>query len=73
MTSYATAQTRPLAKSTPQSGLKGILVALVTRLMVADQRYRNLRKLQETPDHLLDDIGIKRSDLDKALARWTRT
>ena len=72
MTSFATAPTQRLAKSAPRFGLKGVVAAAFASILNADQRYRDRRRLEETPDHLLDDMGLTRSDLHRALEHGSR-
>ena len=72
MTSLATAPTQPLATGAPRLGPKGVFAAAFATILDADQRYRDRRRVQEMPDHLLDDMGLTRSDLARALAHGPR-
>ncbi len=63
----ASIQTRSSANVVPRLGFGGVVAALAARAMEAAQRYRVRRQLHEKPDYLLDDVGLTRSQIDRAL------
>lgn len=67
MTSPAVTRINPIATSAPRFGPRGFFGAMLNRLVQADERYRLSRRLEETPDELLHDMGITRDDLEQML------
>lgn len=63
---------RPLAKTHRRLDARGLLSLALHRLIESDRRYREARRLRDIPDHVLDDIGIGRGDIDRMLDHWPR-
>ena len=57
---------RPSAAATlsgAQASLAPRLHRLLARLIIADARYREARRLEELPEERLRDVGLTRADL----------
>ncbi|KZB68283.1 hypothetical protein AUP42_12605 [Thalassospira lucentensis] len=55
--------------TTWRSAVAGIAVSVLERVRVWQESARNRRMLEQLDDHLLKDVGMTRSDLDRELSR----
>jgi uncharacterized protein YjiS (DUF1127 family) len=67
MTLCSKTQTSTTVKAAPRVALTRFFAALPARIVEADRAYRERRKIEDLPDPVLRDIGLRRGEIDRAI------